>query len=511
MDQAEQVRGSAVPTTNKQAPTNKKRKTLDKFKSSAKYGNEGIDSSISENDPEICGELEKCESGSSSPSLPKKKSKNKEANDTDSPTSEIDREICEELETELEEYESRSFSPSLSKKKSKNKEAKHKGTKKETIKKKKQKSGGLPVHNERGCEQPKCKNGGYFHYNGTIYCGVHSRKFKDEREPLKKDPKKLKKIQQELNEKHMKEVERHQRENKTKSKMGVVLTTKLLPRKQKSPLISGYMQIFPNNWHSKIGHFSCSELSPMKLHALDHKEKIWREPDGQVVDSTVKSNDAVLEPLPPAKSIENFHQFSKVFDCETKKDSKIPKQEYWKTKIDGWKDKNPHRHKPCVVEAKNGGKENKNEKKTKRKRKQKENDSTEEDDNSETEKKKGKKKQKKVIPQMLCSLRSDSQGRWHYYTYVQSRWFYCYMYEKRAKESPKFQELLKMVQDGRNLEIVGYDAYRITKSLDEHYEDPNKPFGHEMVLMCLLTIPESKDLPWHRYAEKNKEIYEAFK
>ena len=36
------------------------------------------------------------------------------------------------------------------------------------------------------------------------------------------------------------------------------------------------------------------------------------------------------------------------------------------------------------------------------------------------------------------------------------------------------------------------------------YCDSHYPFGHELVLYCLLTIDDSKEYPWNRYILKSK-------
>lgn len=53
-----------------------------------------------------------------------------------------------------------------------------------------------------------------------------------------------------------------------------------------------------------------------------------------------------------------------------------------------------------------------------------------------------------------------------------------------------------MLNEGFNLNIVGYDAYQPTKTLEEHYLDDSKPFGHELVLYTLLSTTE---YPWVKY------------
>ncbi len=48
-----------------------------------------------------------------------------------------------------------------------------------------------------------------------------------------------------------------------------------------------------------------------------------------------------------------------------------------------------------------------------------------------------------------------------------------------------------MVDEGKNIQIIGYDG-RVFKDLFSEIEDTSKPFGHELVLCGLLR----KELVW---------------
>ena len=111
----------------------------------------------------------------------------------------------------------------------------------------------------------------------------------------------------------------------------------------------------------------------------------------------------------------------------------------------------------------------------------------------------------KNIP--LYSIHLDKNGAERRYTYVQSRYFYCHQYEKLAPKTDDFKKLKQMLNEGINLQIVGYDAYPITKSLQEHYEDPDKPFGHEIVLYTLLVVKDPENYPWNVYYKQHKNLY----
>ena len=110
----------------------------------------------------------------------------------------------------------------------------------------------------------------------------------------------------------------------------------------------------------------------------------------------------------------------------------------------------------------------------------------------------------------LYSIHKNNKGNLIRFTYVESRYFYCCAYEILAKQTDNFKCLQSMIVDGTNLIICGYDAYPITKDLYEHYIDPTKPFGHELVLYSLLTIKSSKDYPWRKYRRDHSKLYKDF-
>lgn len=83
------------------------------------------------------------------------------------------------------------------------------------------------------------------------------------------------------------------------------------------------------------------------------------------------------------------------------------------------------------------------------------------------------------------------------------------MYEKGAPETKEFKSLQNKIKDGENLQIIGYDAYPITHSLQEHYEDETRPFGHELVLFSLLVLDDPKEYPWNVFYQKNIHIYQS--
>lgn len=73
--------------------------------------------------------------------------------------------------------------------------------------------------------------------------------------------------------------------------------------------------------------------------------------------------------------------------------------------------------------------------------------------------------------------------------YYNSRPYYCYCYEFLVTKQPDFYKIVEMYNQGMYLHIIGYDGYDIpmTKSwLLFAYQDTSRPFGHELVLCCIL-------------------------
>lgn len=209
------------------------------------------------------------------------------------------------------------------------------------------------------------------------------------------------------------------------------------------PLREGFLLVFPNNRHqNRVDGFGCASLSPMQLGPVKHGQK----------------------GLPDALTIENYHQFNKCFPVEVdEKNDPLPVL-YEKQKK-AYQDPVPHRHKYKREEILKMGCANAN------------------------------------TP--LFSIHLDQDGKERRYSYVDSRFFYCVWYEKLATQTDDFKRLKEKFDSGYSLCICGYDAYPPTKDLYDHYCDPSRPFGHELVLYSLLV----GEKPWRRYFEENKEKY----
>lgn len=174
--------------------------------------------------------------------------------------------------------------------------------------------------------------------------------------------------------------------------------------------------------------------------------------------------DLHMKGLGPSLNLENAWQFAKVYPSEVDEDGELT-PEYWEDRQDAHDDKIAHRHKPT---SKNGS----------------------------------------VKP--LYTVYGTENGDNVKFDYVQSRRFYCHHYAELAKATTEFDDLKKMINDGYNINIYGYDGYPITKPVYEHYVDGSEPFGHERVLYCLLTIDDEEKYPWNMYAADHPELYEGF-
>jgi len=155
--------------------------------------------------------------------------------------------------------------------------------------------------------------------------------------------------------------------------------------------------------------------------------------------------------LPNALNLENFWQFSKVYGDEV--DAKgSPTGVFFSRQIETFLDPVPHRHKPNATGN---------------------------------------------VP--LYWLWKRGNGELVRFKYVQARQFYCNFYERFALKSAEFAQLQDLLENGYNLQLCGYDAYDVTRPLEEHYLDGSRPFGHELVLYSLLTLQNPADYPWRKH------------
>lgn len=294
-----------------------------------------------------------------------------------------------------------------------------------------------------------CTNKAYYLAESNLLCGVHSKKYKN-RITLPKNPDKGR-LKEESIARDREKVEEVVEENRKNGRMGHVIVTKLRMMKEVET-VDGYFKIFPNFKHgNRKDGYGCPELSPKYLGPVDH----------------------IMPNLPPAKNLENFHQFAKIFPFEVDVNNNIL-PEYMSVRINGYNDPTPHRHKYSKKKiTKNSNERNPN------------------------------------IP--LYSVYYDSSGKEHRFTYRECRYFYCKVYERLTRGSPILQYLKDLIRSGYNLQIVGYDGYDIdpNKSLLDYYYDTSSPFGHELVLYTLLVEEDYRNFPWNIEYERNKNIYEG--
>ena len=295
------------------------------------------------------------------------------------------------------------------------------------------------------CE--RCTNKAYYAVGDKLMCGVHSRNVK--RTELPKNPNAVYEAidRRVAREKRVEEVAL---ENQRAGREGTLTVAKLLMMRE-PPHVDDVRNVFPNNKHqNRQDGFGCASLSPMQLGPVKHNQP----------------------GVPEALSIENYHQFNKVFAREldgSVQDIRLAnvKPAFFTARDAAYRDPVPHRRK-FDDEKGIGGNRN--------------------------------------IP--VFSIHIAPNGDQRRYTYQQSRYFYCHQYELLAKETHDFKKLCYWLANGYDLQIVGYDGYPITKTLMEHYMDPEKPFGHELVLYSLLSIRNPVDYPWNVFYRQNRELYD---
>jgi len=313
-------------------------------------------------------------------------------------------------------------------------------------------------YGEKDCEGlymngEHCKNKSYWKVGKRYFCGVHSKKFQY-RKKLNKNPD-GKKEKKELLKKRIEIVESLAQSNRLNNIKGNVIVSKL--KMMKIPEYhEGYLNVFPNYKHqNRIDGFGCSSLSPKSIGPINH----------------------IMPNLPVSKNLENYHQFAKIFSWEIKNFNKKDfnsgeiKEEIIEKRKEAYNSDIPYRHKYSrdflVKKLKNSDNIN--------------------------------------IP--LFSVYYDKEGNERRFNYLQCRYFYCHWYEKIVKTLEDFKFLKSKLENGYNLNIVGYDGYSIEKDLYEHYLDISKPFGHEMVLATMLIVENSNEYPWNKFKTENKEIY----
>jgi hypothetical protein len=322
--------------------------------------------------------------------------------------------------------------------------------------------GEVVYHGERKCEAllksgdrkgQRCPNGAYFRDGDGLFCKKHSSP--TTREALPKMTARMKAERaRERRAEHAATVREAAAENRGAGRKGQMILTKK-PFMGSNALVPGYVQVYPNfkdagKTSAEGNILGAATLSPKRLGPVDHE----------------------MPNLPPAKNIENYHQIAKIFPYDLDAAGKVTE---WSVGVRkrAYLDPVPYRHKkdyPAIV-ARIG-------------------------------------KGGKTAP--LYSLFYTTAGEPREFTYIECRAFYCVWFERLAREEAEFRQLRELLDNGHNLEIVGYDAHPPADNLFDTYLDPDLPFGHELVLYAMLTIDDPANFPWNVYIREHSDRYEGF-
>lgn len=108
-------------------------------------------------------------------------------------------------------------------------------------------------------------------------------------------------------------------------------------------------------------------------------------------------------------------------------------------------------------------------------------------------------------------VRTDA-GQWRKLSYVQLRYGYCKAYELTRGKHPHIRTLRELLAVGISVTLVGYDGPAegdaSAENMYERYCSPVRPFGHELVVWCLVELPPDQ-YPWNRYRAEHPSVYEG--
>lgn len=241
-------------------------------------------------------------------------------------------------------------------------------------------------------------------------------------------------------------------------KRGKIETDKLPGRFAKGP------DDAPMKWPSKEGYFRvnvCSsgqgkwkQLSPMLLGPikLDELGGDW----------TKDAGESLRVPLPKKiQNIENLWQYTKVWEGDEDPKTQLPSNLYFIRRNLGWNKKQADRY-PLKYPLQAKGK------------------------NNPPFKNKGPNKSIPLYSYWFGEKLSYLEGR---------RRIYCPIYERLVRKTEAYKDLEARVERGENILIIGYDGYpREGKTWKQCFEDISRPFGHEMVIACMLE--NRRPFPW---------------
>lgn len=318
-----------------------------------------------------------------------------------------------------------------------------------------------------------CKNKAYWGCDKAYLCGVHSRRLED-RVQLQKNPN-AEKIKQDIIDSHLSGVLRTVKDNMMNITPGLV-TIRRMNLLRSIKFVEGYLPVFPNFRHNdRKDGFCCSSLSPMNLGPVIINQSINTPEDYDTCNSEIKEDlvqymdeDGMIH-INKAQSIENYHHGSKIFSIDLNESGQVG----CKTMLDiinFYNDPVPHRNKYTKKELAK---------------------LTKSDTNTP-----------------LYSVQFIS-GKMYTFSCLESRYFYCHQYEILTARNDDLFELKKKINQGYNLCIYGGRGYE-PGDVYECYNDVSRPFGHELVLYCLLIIEDKCDYPWNVYHRENMHLYKKF-
>lgn len=290
-----------------------------------------------------------------------------------------------------------------------------------------------------------CKNKAYyFHSDGTLVCRPHSNATA---KLLPKDPRRKRQRKAQL-QRHDSSCRQEAKKNKEAGRPGS-LRMCVLQMMRPVDLEAGFVNVFPNNKHKRRQDgLALPSLSPLRLGPVDHGQP----------------------GLSPAACLQNLIQANKVFKSELSADG-TPSALWFERQRELYEDRSPHWYKLGTT-------------------------------SNEHVKRAG------LTPgsnAAACEYHVWVQpnGTLKRYDEVESRQFYCRLYEQLASQLADFKRLRDMRAAGTNLRICGYDAISnlapSTSSIEAAYLDASEPFGHECVLFTMLAL-QPEEYPWRKHS-----------
>lgn len=288
----------------------------------------------------------------------------------------------------------------------------------------------MPLYAKIPCAKKGCGRPAYFAVNDSPRCGHCANKHTAGRKKLKKDPDDAKK-EEEASLVHQATVENaRDAARDVASRVNLFKLRGIMP---KIPQEAGKITVLPNSANRtslerKDRALNMSSLSPRCCGPVEHGQP----------------------GVPPALSIEGFHQGSKYFA------EMGSMEKFRETQRIIFADPSAPRHNPFA--RKNGKNRN--------------------------------------IPEFFVW---NDQGVEHRLGYVESRQFYCNFLERAIIDKPDMHKLRRLLAEGYHLLICEHDAHSPAgRTIEEIYLDPSRPFGHGFVIYTMLVHPP-EEWPWRKH------------